>query len=152
MNTTYKGKNLMVFVNGVSIALATSHTLGITINTTDITTKDSVGKFTDTETTNIQWQITSENLCSFGTDGKSTIDILDLALAGNKVTLKFGLCTPLDSGVPTGGFTPNATASDNIMYTGDAIITSVNLTANNGERATYQITFTGTGELSKVTA
>lgn len=151
MNTTYKGKNLQVLLNGKSIALATSHSLDITINTADTTTKDSDGKFLQNETTTIQWSLQSENLCSFGTDGSDTQTVLDLALVGTPVTVVFGLVTPLDAVVPTGGFTVNSTASDKFAYTGSAIITSISVSANNGEKATYSVTFTGTGALTKVT-
>ena len=151
MNTSYKGKNLQVLMGGKSIALATSHTLSITINTADTTTKDSAGQWQEAEVQSMSWSMTSDNLVSHGTDGHDTKAVIDAALVGNKVTLIFGLASPIDAVVPTGGFTSNTSATDKFGYTGDAIITSVSMTANNGERATYSITFTGVGALTALT-
>lgn len=150
MNSTYKGKNLQVLLNSKSIALATSHSLDISISTVDITTKDDNGMFTNSAAQSVSWTMSSDNLVSYGTDGASTVDVIDMALVGTKVTLIFGLVTPLDASVPTGGFTKNSTADDAFAYTGDAIITSVSVSAANGERATYSISFQGCGELKKV--
>lgn len=156
MNNTIKGKDLMVFVGGKSIALATNHTLEITANTTDTTTKDTGGRWTDSEVSTMGWTVSSENLVSLaGTDGKTTIDIMDLALAGEKVEVIFSLANPLSSSVdggvvPTGGFVPTSTAGD-VKYSGYAIITSVNINAQNGEKASYNTTFTGVGALTKTT-
>ena len=151
MNQTIKGKDLMVFIGGKSIALATNHTLDITANTTDTTTKDDLGKFTNTEVSTIAWSLSSENLVSLtGSDGKNTIDIIDLALAGGKVDVVFSLSKPLGEAVPTGGFIPTTTVGD-VTYSGQAVITSVNVNAQNGEKATYTVQLAGAGALTKTT-
>lgn len=149
MNQTIKGKDLMVFLAGKSIALATNHTFEVTANTTDTTTKDDLGKFSNTEVSTIAWSLSSENLVSLeGEDGHNTVDIVDLALAGNKVDVKFSLSKPLGGEVVAGGFTPN-TDVPNTIYSGQAVITSVNINAQNGEKATYSVQFTGAGKLEK---
>lgn len=150
MNTNYKGKNLQVLMGGKSIGLATSHSLSITVNTADTTTKDSAGQWSDAEVTTMQWSMTTDNLCSHGTDGSDTEAMIDATLVGAKVTVLFGLVTPIDAQVPTGGFTVNDSATDKFAYTGQAIITSISVTANNGEKATFSVTFTGVGALTKV--
>lgn len=152
MNTSYKGKNLQVLMGGKSIGLATSHTLNLTANTVDTTTKDSEGMWSDAEIQNKQWTLQSDNLCSHGTDGHDTEALMDAFMTGTPVTVVFGLVAPVDAAVPTGGFTINTTATDKIAWTGSALITSLNITANNGERATSSVTFSGVGSLTKVTA
>ena len=62
-NTIVKGQELMLFQNGESIAFATSHTLTVTGNTTDISTKDH-GFFAASSLTSITWEISSENLAN----------------------------------------------------------------------------------------
>lgn len=94
--------------------------------------------------------MSSDNLVSYGTDGASTVDVIDMALVGQKVTLVFGLVDPLDAQVPTGGFTKNSTDENAFAYTGEAILTSISISAANGERATYSISFQGCGELKKI--
>lgn len=151
MNKTIKGKNLMVFVDGKSIALATSHTLDITINTIDTTTKDVNGLWTDAEVSNMSWSLSSDNLVSIGTDGHDTASVVDMALEGAKVEVAFSLASPLDSNVPTGGFVPFTHETETeFNYSGQAIITSVSISASNGEKASYSISFTGCGALSKI--
>jgi len=152
MNTSYKGKNLQVLIGGKSIALATSHQLTITANTVDTTTKDDVALWQKAEIGTMTWQLTSDNVCSHGTDGHDTEAIMTAFTAGTAVTVIFGLVQPIDAAVPTGGFTVNSTAADKIAYTGSALLTSVTLNAPNGERATMSITLTGTGALTAVAA
>lgn len=150
MNTSYKGKNLQCLLGGKSIGLATSHQLSLSANTADTSTKDSDGTFVENEVTTITWTIQSDNLCSHGTDGTDTEALVDAFLTGAKVTVLFGLVDPVDAAVTTGGFVVNTTATDRFAYQGSAIITSLNITANNGERATSSVTFTGSGKLTKV--
>ena len=137
-------------MGGVSIGLSTSHTLDFTANTTDVTTKDSAGEYGEIAVTSKGWTVTTENLVSIGSDGKSTAEVFDAGLAGTKVTVLFGLVTPQNAAVPTGGFTVDTTTTGRFAYQGDAYITAFNLTANNGEFATARATFTGTGALTKV--
>ena len=45
MANVIKGRDLMLFINGKSIAFATSHSLSISMDTTETTSKDSGGKW-----------------------------------------------------------------------------------------------------------
>ena len=60
-STIVKGDELMLFKDNKSLAYATSHTLSITGNTVDISSKDH-GYWGASEIGNITWEITSENL------------------------------------------------------------------------------------------
>ena len=53
----------MVFIGSTPIAFATSHSLSITMNTTEISTKDH-GDFPSVIGQNITWELTTENLYS----------------------------------------------------------------------------------------
>lgn len=154
MNTKILGRNIHVFVGGKSVALATSHSFNISVSTSDVTTKDDFGMFTNNEATSISWDCSSDHFVSAGTDGHSTADILDLVLIGEKVDVIVSLPRPVNAEVPVGGFVPEDKQADNefFCYKGKAIITSCSISAPNGERATYSISMTGCGKLEKAYA
>jgi predicted secreted protein len=52
---TIKGKDLMLFVAGKSIALATSHTMTVDGDIKEITNKDSGGNWTENELNMLSW-------------------------------------------------------------------------------------------------
>ena len=61
-NTIIKGNNLMLFdQNGHSIAYATNHSLTLSGDTQDISSKDH-GVWGATSVLKVNWEITSENL------------------------------------------------------------------------------------------
>ena len=146
--TTVRGEELMVFLNNKSIAYATSHTLNITGNTIDISSKDS-GYFGASEIGNITWEVTSENLF---TDGEYHT-LFSAMLAKTPVTLVFGHAKDYNvnglSDTST-NWVPDDTQNSK-YYQGPAVITSLNLTANTGEIATFSVTFTGNGALEQKT-
>ncbi len=144
-NNIIKGKDLMLFDNsGHSYAYATNHTLTITAETSDISSKDH-GIWGGNEVAKYSWEITSENL--FTTEGYSAM--FDTMVSGTPITVRFGL--KVDTGTQTvaDGDLEYWTAR-NSYYEGKVIITSLVANANNGENATYSITLTGTGTLNKV--
>ena len=146
--TTVRGDELMVFLNNKSIAYATSHTLNITGNTIEISSKDS-GFWGASEIGNITWEVTSENLF---TDGDYDT-LFSAMLAKTPVTLVFGHAKDYNAnglGENQDNWAPDDT-KDSKYYEGPAVITSLNLTANTGEIATYSVTFTGNGALEQKT-
>lgn len=149
-NNIIKGRDLMLFSNdGHSYAYATNHTLTMTAETSDISTKDH-GIWSASEIGKYSWEISSENLY--------TVDEYDslfaLMIAGSPITVRFGLkqtpddasMTPADGNVALPYWT-----SQNSFYQGKVIITSLTANANNGENATYSVTLTGVGSLAKTT-
>lgn len=142
--TTVFGDELMVFLNNKSIAYATSHTLNITGNTIDISSKDS-GYFGASEIGNITWEITSENLF---TDGEYDT-LFSAMLAKTPVTLVFGHAKDYNTnglGDSSTNWIPDTSVGAK-YYEGPAIITSLQANANTGENSTYSITLTGNGPL-----
>jgi hypothetical protein len=143
METTIKGGNLMVFVNSESIPLATNHTLRISGDTEDVSNKDvASGKWAASEISQFSWEASTDNL--YSTNGAE--ELFALMTAAQPVTLVMAPKTEADgTELPAGG---SWTASSAAGYTGQAIITSLEITAQNGENATFSATFTGYGKLS----
>ncbi len=130
---------------GKSLAFATSHTLTITADATDVSSKDG-GVWSDSEVNKISCEITSENLYT----EDSYDNLFDKMSARTPIDVYFGVKkaeADATAEAPEGGWT-NGTKHKK----GKAIITSLTANANNGENATYSATFTGTGKLTKVSA
>lgn len=142
-----KGKNLMLFVTGKALALATSCGIDLTANTEDAASKDS-GGWDDPEVTGWAWTASSDNLCS--ADEADSVDVtytrlVDLWMAGEPVDVKFGVAANAsDVEVPTTGWTVPEKG-----YSGKAIIDSVKITAANKQNATISVSLKGKGPLDK---
>ena len=152
MNQVIKGSDLMVFVGGKSIALATSHSLTISADTKETSSKDSGGKWQTSEVGTLNWSMKSENLFSAeGTDGETYDALFSKMIARTPVTLVFALEKDYENKadeVPSTGWT----AATGMGYTGSAIITNLEISAPNGDNATFSVDFTGVGAISKVSA
>lgn len=140
-----KGNELMLFDNeGKSYAYATNHTLSLSTETADTSSKDH-GIWGAVEITKYSWEITSENLYTEADFEK----IFDMWVEGEKVHCKFGLKAETDNTkTVVDGDYDNWTAG-NTVYEGDAYITSLSANANNGENATYSLTLSGIGKFVK---
>lgn len=160
---TLNGSDLMVFVkNGTtynSVAFATSHTLDVSMEQVDASTKDNGnGYWSNSEPGMMNWSMNTENLMSdTAENGLSYNALFELMLKRETVDVVFSLQTnnidyasKLDTEfeVPSTGWTHDTTNN----YHGKAYITSLSVTATNGEKATYSATFTGAGALLKAGA
>ena len=133
------GKDLMLFIDGKAIALATSCKLGLSAETIDTQSKDS-GIWTEKDIKKLSWNASSENVFSADADA--------LFLAHKPVVLKFGVVgNPDVNEMPAAGWTLAEGA-----YTGSAVITSLEANAPDGDKATLSISFEGTGPLAKEAA
>ena len=144
MNTIIKGDDLMLFDEaGKSLAFATSHTLSISADAVDTSSKDH-GIWKANEVNKINWELTSENLYTNG----AYDSLMEKMVARQPITVYFGTKkeTDPDKTVADGDYTNWTGASG---YTGKVLITSLSVNANTGENATYSATFTGTGKLVK---
>ena len=153
-----KGGQLMVFIGGSPIAFATAHTLNLTRNTQEISTKDH-GDATAILPTTQSWEITSENLMS--TDGFATV--LDAYLNSTEVTVYFGMTNykSYSEGQEDGivgvqgvqwakeAWPAQATSSNSLNLEGKGYITSASVNANAGENATMSITIQGSGKIAR---
>ncbi len=141
-----RGGDMMLFVNGKSIAYATSHTLTISGDTQDTSNKDEGGgDWASNEVSTLSWTAQSENMYSIDGAGSNFDDLFDIMVAKTPVTATFSKKTETAVNVPEGGWT--ASKPD---YEGKVVITSLELNAPNGEYTTYTVQFTGIGALQKV--
>lgn len=145
-----KGQELMLFQNGKSIAFATSHTLTITGNTTDISSKDH-GFFSASALTSITWEISAENLYT-----DSAFDSYFNAMVNTRqpVEVVFGHYSD-DATLAIAGIADSETDSwtaptSDVYYRGKAYITSLTANAANGDNATFSVTLSGVGKLEQV--
>lgn len=152
MDTTkiVRGDDLMLFdANQKSIAFATSHTLTLTSDVTEISCKDS-GMWKDAKVNKLGWEITSENLyCE-----EEYTYIYDKWVSGAPIVAYWGTSyTPVnnDGGIdsPNSYYTPKAQTA---LYYGNAIITNLSVNAASGDNATCSVTLQGIGQFNKTTA
>lgn len=144
MKQILKGDELMLFKDKKSIAYATSHVLTITGNTVDIASKDH-GFWGASEVGSLTWEITSENL--YTQDAYDTL--FDAMVACEPIDVAFGKVANYNkNGIDnsTTDWTPDTAGS--VKY-GKAVITSLVANANTGENATFSITLTGQGAITK---
>lgn len=141
------GSDLMLFVDGKSIAFATSHKLTINRETVETSSKDNGGNWTSKTAKKISWNMNTENLFSNDGSGVKFDDLFTKMVAGDEIEAVFGLTTTADN-VPATGWVPVATGT----YKGNVLITSLEANAPNGDNATFSATFEGVGALVKVTA
>ena len=170
-----KGGDLMLFLkeaNGTvkSIAFATSHTLTVSVDTQQTSTKDDGGKFQASDYGIISWSATSENLCSYDGAGYNYQDLINLMLSQTKVTATYsvegdsGSAYPYadkknsvdettgDAWTPANAGTIGSTSNKSLGYTGTVLITNVEVNAPNGENATFTVQLQGDGPLVPTTA
>ena len=141
-----KGNRLMVFLNDAPIAFATSHSLPITVNTSEVSTKDH-GDFPSVIGNNITWEITTENLYSDNAESALWAAMQTM----QTVTVKFAPATEYDNKASQKGIVGVEGAAEwtaaTAIASGKALITSLSVNAPSGENATLSATFTGVGEL-----
>lgn len=149
--TIQKGDEIMIFYQGKSIAFATSHTLSLSTNMVDIASKDH-GDYGASYPGKRTWEIQTSNLYT-----EDQVDLLfGLWQNGTQVDIIWGKASDYTSaGIADGLSEDDASsyAAPTTNYlTGKAIISSLNLTAQTGENATFDATFTGVGKIEKKTA
>lgn len=148
-----KGSDMMLFVGGKSIAYATNHSLNISADTKETSSKDSGGKWQTSEVGVLSWTCSTENLCCDEGAGMTYKELVKMmvdrkpvtgvfAMEGNSANYADG---KLDA-APTAGWT----AKTNSGFTGQMIITNIDLNAPNGDNATLKVDFTGVGALTEV--
>lgn len=138
-NQVILGSDLMLFKDGRALAMATSCKLDISLNTLSVSSKDN-GKWESKQGAKLSWSATSDNLLVMN-EYKSLVDAM---IARETVQLEFDVVSKVnDDGVPTEGWTFDA----NNGYKGNAIITSISLTASDGENSQYSVSFEGCGPL-----
>ena len=138
----------MVFLSDSPIAFATSHSLSITVNTSEVSTKDH-GDFPSVIGKNITWEITTENLYSDAGEAALWTAMKTM----QPVTVKFAPATEYSNDTAQQGIVDVDGATDwtagTAIASGKALITSLQVNAPAGDNATLSATFTGVGELDQ---
>lgn len=157
MGKPINGSDLMLFLKGnedttpKSIAFATNHSLSISAETVETSSKDTGGKWVSKAPRKLSWTMSTENLYSLDGEGSTYDDLFTLMTGREEIEVVFSLekdyATKADE-VPTGGWTPVTTG----QYKGKVVITSLELNAPNGDNATFTASFEGVGALTKVSA
>jgi TP901-1 family phage major tail protein len=126
------GTTIGLYVDGILIACATSHSLELGMDTRETTCKDSKGWKEVAEGTR-NWSISGDfNFVADATYGFS--DLFDLYSKRTKVKLKFATEETGDK-----------------FYQGDAYLTSLSETAGMEDTITFSASFEGSGEISELT-
>ena len=154
----FKGSALQLFINDggaqdVCIGFATSHSLSITLNTTELSTKDH-GDYPAVLPTTTTWEVTAENV--YATTSMSKL--IGYVKNRTKVTVKFaevgnysqdGGSYSYEAVEP--GIIDNDTKTSwsigKVIGQGKAYITSYSINAASGDNASISCTFTGCGPL-----
>lgn len=120
-----KGQQISLKINGAVIAKSTSCTLSITANTTDESSKDDEDPFFDNPTVaNNTWNVQNE---SFVTTVTALKAILIMFMAKKAVPVEI--------------YDPE----DVTTTTGNAVITALTVSAQNGQEATLSLSLQGDG-------
>lgn len=146
-----KGSKLMVFVddNGTkkAIGFATSHSLSLTTNTTEVSTKDH-GDYPAVIAQSISWEVTAENL--YSDTGEATY--MGLMLSKTPVDIEFAPASNYSNADEKGiidASPAKAWTAGTPIASGKALITSFSINAPAGDNATMSVTFTGVGALTQ---
>lgn len=143
-----EGKDVMLFIDGKTIALATTCSLNVTRESSDASSKDD-GVWKRDVPGDMSWSGNGDSLFA----PKEGLDEAQIAydelfkamVEGKDVEVIFGqISNPGSNGLPEGGWLPPS----NNGYTGKAHVTSLDWTGAKGSAATMTVALTGNGPLS----
>jgi len=140
------GGDMMIFVEGEPIAFSTDAKLSIKLATREISSKDS-GNWVERKGSKLDWNASSSALYTLALTATTTtsIDALYTLMAARApITVVFAVATgsPFAQTVDTSAY----------RFTGEALITALDLNAPDNDNATYSITLDGaTGGLAMTT-
>ena len=139
------GGDMMLFVGSASgstqpIAFSQNAKLSIKAATRGISSKDS-GVWEESQVGKLSWEMSSDALYSMGVTGTTNEanDLFTLMSGRTPIYVGFSKYT---------GTVPSWSPAASIKYTGMAIITALDITANDGDNVSYSISLTGTGALT----
>lgn len=141
------GEELQLFLGGKSIAKAKTHTLTITSDTIDVSSKDD-GFYGASIPGKINWQISAENIYT----EKAFDELYAKAQARQVFDVVFGRVANYNAeGLGENeNWSPDSTK--HTTYTGKVTLTDMTLNANNGEVTSFSATLKGVGALKQVKA
>jgi len=134
-NSVIDGGNIILEVDGLIIACATTHTIELTNSVREIACKGS-GDFSSAEYGRFAWTVSTDALLNLDDGGGTYItypELMDLMLAKTVVTIRSVY---------------EQDATNTMEVTGDCIITSISQASPDSENATYSVSLQGRGELT----
>ena len=137
------GGSLMVFLGTEPLAFSTSASLSMTMDTREISSKDS-GTHKEFKGTKFGWDASTDGLMAYKLAGDTNgLDTLyDLYTSGETIGFAFAVAS---------GTTPSYVKDTTVgNFTGNVLITSMSLTSPDLDNATYSISMLGTGDLTLV--
>lgn len=151
-----KGKALMIGVkigdNFHTVAYAQSHSLELSAQTGEISSKDHNDKSVAYEITGMGWSVSTDNLVEDNSSlvacGYSSLKALILAGLPVSLHLRYFADSLGKDSLSVSNDWYNWDIDSEAVISGDAIVTSLNLNAPNKQNATYSATFTGKGEFN----
>lgn len=138
------GEELQLFLDGKSIAKAKTHTLTITSDTIDVSSKDD-GFYGASIPGKINWEISAENIYT----EKAFDELYAKAQARQVFEVVFGRVANYDT---NGLGEKDSWTTDSVKhttYTGKVTLTNMTLNANNGEVTSFSATLKGVGALKQ---
>ena len=142
--TKIKGRNFRAFIGGAAAAATavveeTSMSAQIQGNLEDATTKDTEGSYSEQSMTSKQWQIQVDNLNATAASLKALITQFN---SDSPVTVGF------DQTTTTAGSMNRTPANADFARSGQAYLTSLQISAPNRQNISISSTYQGTGALA----
>ena len=168
MGKPFMGEQLQVFFGSGStlevIAASTSCSINVNADTIDVSSKDS-GRYGSNIAGKISWDVSADALFTIPSSGDSRYGytkLMDSLISGEALDISWASVSNFaeanaasDQSADEDGNVFTATrkqTSAKDLYSGKAVVTSLQLTADNGSLSTYSVTFAGKGKITKTTA
>lgn len=148
-----EGKDLMLFLDGKTIALSNSCTLNVSRDMDESSSKDD-GVYRTVTPGNISWDISADSLFSPDPAQESDkqvswVEMLKAEIEGQELVAWFTIVSnPSAAGLPSGGWTPK----DGVGVTGKVYVNNTSATGAKGSASSLSLSFTGNGPLDFPTA
>lgn len=127
---TIKGQNLRIFLNNVVIAAAQQCQLSLRLDVKQISTKDDTDDFAKNIALKLSWSVSANGVVTNDPDRNDADSLMD----------RIGQTVRVELATASGN--QNSDMGEQLLA-GDAIISDVQVQANNEEESTYSVQLTG---------
>ena len=127
---TIKGQNLRIFLNNVVIAAAQQCQLSVRLDVKQISTKDDTDDFASNIALKLSWSVSANGVVTVDPDRNDPASLLN----------RIGQTVRVELATASGD--QNSDMGEQLLA-GDAIISDVQIQANNEDESTYSIQLTG---------
>lgn len=127
---TIKGQNLRIFLNNVVIAAAQQCQLSVRLDVKQISTKDDTDDFAKNIALKLSWSVSANGVVTIDPERNDPVSLMD----------RIGQTVRVELATASGD--QNSDMGEQLLA-GDAIISDVQVQANNEEESTYIVQLTG---------